>query len=452
MKFDSSPMEHPPLSFDSVLNAFKETLQSCSDPRKPSNNTRYTLLDLFLGAFSVFFMQNPSFLEHQRHLQSRCGHHNLQTLFGAIKIATSVQIRNVLDRVPAARLFGVFEWVYHALRVRGFFKPYEILGGQLLVALDGSEYHSSTQVHCPCCSHRTSKTGKVTYFHSALLPAIVHPDHSRVISLAPEFISPQDGHDKQDCERAAAKRWMTRMAPTFQGQPITLLGDDLYSNYPLIKQALDHNLNFLFVCLPQTHTTLMEWVEFLERSGQGQTWTQTLYPRGQAELWSFRYVNQVPLRQQEPTLHLNWFEVHVTRLRDGKLLYHNSWVTNHELTPALLPELGAAGRARWKTENENHNVLKTRGYHLEHNFGHGQQHLAQLLLTLNLLAFLFHTVLEGTDQRYQRARQRRGTRQGFFQDLVSLTSYLLFESWQHLMDFLLDDSLQTFAPRPANSS
>jgi len=73
-------------------------------------------------------------------------------------------------------------------------------------------------------------------------------------------------------------------------------------------------------------------------------------------------------------------------------------------------------------------VLKTKGYHLEHNFGHGQQHLASFLLTLNLLAFLFHTVLHLVD------------RKGFFQDILTLTKYLLFTNWQHLIDFMLSDS------------
>ncbi len=63
------------------------------------------------------------------------------------------------------------------------------------------------------------------------------------------------------------------------------------------------------------------------------------------------------------------------------------------------------GRARWKVENENNNVLKTKGYHIEHNFGHGSQHLASLLLSLNLLAFLFHTVLDLMDEQYHAIRQ-----------------------------------------------
>ena len=125
---------------------------------------------------------------------------------------------------------------------------------------------------------------------------------------------------------------------------------------------------------------------------------------------------------------------------------------SHSLSPEVLPEIAAAGRCRWKTESENHNVLKNRGYHLEYNFGHGQHHLSMFLLTLNLLAFLFHTVLGLVDQHYQRTRQYRGTRRGFFQDLLSLTKYLLFEGWEHFLEFLLDESPPQFAPRTTNSS
>ena len=65
------------------------------------------------------------------------------------------------------------------------------------------------------------------------------------------------------------------------------------------------------------------------------------------------------------------------------------------------------------------------------------------LLTLNLLAFLFHTVFHLVDGAYQRIRQQLGTRKGFFQDIQPLTKYLLFDSWQHLIDFMLDDSTPT---------
>jgi hypothetical protein len=123
----------------------------------------------------------------------------------------------------------------------------------------------------------------------------------------------------------------------------------------------------------------------------------------------------------------------------------NRCITRHELDEQTVSLVTAAGRCRWKTENENHNVLKTKGYHLEHNFGHGQEHLASCLLTLNLLAFLFHTVLHLTDIAYQKIRHKRGTRRGFFQDILSLTKYLLFNNWQSLIDFMLYGSINTLA-------
>ena len=54
-----------------------------------------------------------------------------------------------------------------------------------------------------------------------------------------------------------------------------------------------------------------------------------------------------------------------------------------------------AGRARWKIENEGFNNLKNHGYHLEHNFGHDQQHLSEAFFVLNLLAFFMHQKLSG---------------------------------------------------------
>jgi len=70
------------------------------------------------------------------------------------------------------------------------------------------------------------------------------------------------------------------------------------------------------------------------------------------------------------------------------------------------------------------------------NFGHGHAYLAQLLVALNLLAFLFHTVLDLCDATRQHVRTLLGTRQTFFHDLQALTRYWFFASWQDLLDFM----------------
>ena len=425
------------LSFAILLGCLHRGIAQMSDPRKSSNATKYTVKDAVLGAFSVFFMQCESFLEHQRLLHTRKGRDNAQTLFGLKRIPTDIQLRNILDGLKASLLFPVFRWVYAALKSRGVMSAYQVLSDQLLIALDGTEYFSSGKISCPCCSHRRHKNGTVTYFHSAILPVIVAPAQAMVISLAPEFITPQDGAQKQDCEQVAAKRWIATHAHEFEGDNITLLGDDLYSRQPLCQLCLEKQWNFIFVCLPESHPALYEWLEYLQANGEVQTFQSSHWNGRYQENHRYRYVNQIPLRETQPALMVNWCELTITKKSDGTILYQNAWITRHFIQADNVLEVVAAARARWKTENENHNVLKTKGYHLEHNFGHGQQHLSTFLLTLNLLAFLFHTVLHLVDESYQQVRSARGTRKGFFRDIETLTKYFLFESWQHLLSFML---------------
>ncbi|MBN1452211.1 MAG: hypothetical protein JW963_14445 [Anaerolineales bacterium] len=78
------------------------------------------------------------------------------------------------------------------------------------------------------------------------------------------------------------------------------------------------------------------------------------------------------------------------------------------------------------------------GYHFEHNFGHGSQDLANVLATLNILAFLLHTVRELLTPAYQRLRQALGARKTFFNDVRALTRYMVFDSRDDLFRFMED--------------
>jgi hypothetical protein len=155
-----------------------------------------------------------------------------------------------------------------------------------------------------------------------------------------------------------------------------------------------------------------------------------------AEIHTYRYANQLPLRGDQSALEVNWCELVITREDTGELIYQNAFITDFEVTDTTVEAIVSDGRARWKVENENNNVLKTKGYHIEHNFGHGSQYLASLLLSLNLLAFLFHTVLDLVDEQYRAIRQALGRRQTFFQDLEALLRYFQFDSWDAVLSFM----------------
>ena len=55
------------------------------------------------------------------------------------------------------------------------------------------------------------RNGSITYSHQLLGAALIHPDRREVIPLMPEPIVKQDGTEKNDCERNAAKRFLAKL-------------------------------------------------------------------------------------------------------------------------------------------------------------------------------------------------------------------------------------------------
>jgi hypothetical protein len=147
-------------------------------------------------------------------------------------------------------------------------------------------------------------------------------------------------------------------------------------------------------------------------------------------------MNNIPIRDGDDALRVNWCELVITD-KERNIRKRFAFITDHEITRHNVISVVTAGRARWKIENEHNNTLKTKGYNLEHNFGHGKKHLSNLLLVMNLLAFLFHTTLEILDRRYAVLRKALGRRQTFFNDIKALTRYWCFDSWDELLRFML---------------
>ena len=405
---------------------------------RTGKNTQYDLSDAGMGAFSVFFTQSPSFLAHQRDLKLRKGRSNAENLFELRSIPSDNQIRNLLEPVSPTHLDCFYRQTFQALEQTGVLKSYRSFANQLLVAIDGTEYFSSKKIHCEQCSQRILKNGETNYFHSALTPVIVQPGNEHVISLEPDAkrIVPQDGHEKQDCETQAGKRWVEKHGAFYAKRGVSILGDDLYSRQPFCQALKDKHLHFILVCKPDSHANLYETVDFLAAQGVLATKVIRKWIGRYAEIHTYRYANKLPLRTDQSALEVNWCELTITREDTGELIYKNAFATDFEVTDTTVEAIVRDGRTRWKVENENNNVLKTKGYHIEHNFGHGNQHLASLLLSLNLLAFLFHTVLDLVDEQYRAIRQALGRRRTFFQDLDALLRYFIFENWDDVFSFM----------------
>lgn len=418
-----------------MVEGLRQDLEGVPEHRR-GRNTQYEIVDAGLGAFSVFYMQSPSFLAYQRDMQRKKGQNNAQGLFGVERIPSDGQIRNLLDPVEPRTLYERFWEIYRHLDEGGHLDEYRGVAGTRLISLDGSQYFSSQKIHCPNC--RVSVRDEKTYYsHLVMVAVVCAPEQAHVICLDPEFITPQDGHEKQDCEQQATKRWVERNAERFEPWSVTILTDDLHCHQPLCEQLVKHKLHFILTCKPESHEALYEELGLLERvDGAISTKVVRKWNGRDHERWVYRWAEHLPLRGNLKTLMVNWCELTISNEATGEQLYHNAWATDHTLNDQRVVEVVADGRSRWKVENEGLNVLKNQGYHFEHNYGHGQQHLSMVLLTLLMLAFLFHSALGLSCSMYQAVRRELATRRTFFNDLRALTRYLYFLSWQQLLAFM----------------
>lgn len=435
--------------FETMIDAIRVKLEALPDNRKPSNATTYSVVDAVLSAYSVFFMQSPSFLAHEQERKRACGKNNLESLFGVHETPSTNQIKNILDLLPPEETGAIFWEVYQKLTEANYLEGFRGINGTLLCGMDGTEYHSSYNVSCEQCNRKQSGD-KTRYTHNVIAPVLVAPGRAEVIALEPEFIGPQDGSEKEDCEQNAIKRWIQRNHQRFAPYTLTILADDLHSRQPTCELLLEKKINFILVCKESSHPTLYEEVALLARVDgavsvlQKRTWNGQFH-----ELTHYRYASSLPLRASADALRVNWCEIRVLNEETGKILFKSAFITNFTIADHNVDKITRSGRARWKNENESHNTLKTQGYNLDHNFGHGDCYLSMVLLSLNLLAFLTHTFMQMSDSLYKLIRQELGARKTFFADLRALTRYLDFASWADLMHFMAT-RLELDLPPPAS--
>jgi len=436
------------LSFDRLRSILVATLTQLPEHRTGQNRV-YELADAALGAFAVFFMQSPSFLAHQRDMQRNKGQNNAQSLFDIDQVPSDPQIRNLLDPIAPQHLAPPFWQVFEQLRTGGYLNAYQGHLGPWLCALDGTQYFSSQKIHCEQCTTRVSN-GRTYYAHSLVAPLIVAPGENRVIALEPEFVSPQDGSEKQDCELRAAERWLARNARRFAPGSLTLLGDDLYCHQPFCELVLDHQCHFAFTCKPDSHPALYQEIELLTKAGGVPEVVERHWNGQRQQIWHYRYATRLPLRADTRPLYVNWCEVTITDQATGELIYRNAWATDHPLDDQALRPFVNAARTRWKSENENNNVLKNYGYHLDLR----QLRPRSALPGNGARDAQFARVLVShrpgsVHEPYRRVRAELATRQTFFNDLQALTRYLYFDSWQVLINFMFTRlELDTDSPSP----
>jgi hypothetical protein len=213
--------------------------------------------------------------------------------------------------------------------------------------------------------------------------AIIHPDMRSVIPLMPEPIVNRDGATKNDCERNAAKRFVAKLRQDHPHLKFIVTEDSLSSNAPHIQTLHDHQLHYILGVKEGDHAFLFRRVQAAEDTGCVIYYER--HDRAAGLVHRFRFVNDVPLNESHTDVRVNFIEY--WEIGPHKV-QHFSWVTDLRVSKRNVYHLMRGGRARWKIENETFNTLKNQGYHFEHNYGHGEQHLSVVFAMLMMLAFL----------------------------------------------------------------
>ena len=421
----SAPKARKHLSADALFNVVRSQFAAIADDRR--NEGVIALADALMAGFAMFSLKCPSLLDFDR--QRAEG--NLRTIYGLERVPCDSYMRELLDPVLPDSLRPVFTGVFRQLQRGKALEAMLFFQGCYLLALDGTSYFSSQTIHCPSCLETHHRDGSITYSHQLLGAALIHPDRREVIPLMPEAILKQDGSEKNDCERTAAKRFLAQLRRDHPHLQVIVTEDGLSSNAPHLETLQAYGCHYILGVKEGDHGYLFAQVHAAEQAGRVQHYTRHDQATGITQ--RFRFLNDVPLNASHPELRVNfleYWEVHPDHVQ------HFSWVTDLRVHHANVEMLMRGGRARWKIENETFNTLKNQGYHFAHNYGHGTQHLSVVLAVLMLLAFLVDQTQQLCCALFRAVEQKCGSKRGLWERLRALFFAYALTSMRQLLEAL----------------
>ena len=382
------------LTMDRLIEVVRQGLSRIDDPR--SKILQYSFHDLIMSAYALFLLKYPSLLRFET--QGDTQRTNLMTLFGIEKVCSDAQLRKVLDLIdpnPVRRLLTDLHSECHRL---GVLREYKVFNDYLICSIDGVHHYTSKEIHCENCMEQHHRDGTVTYRHSMLCGAIVHPEHREVFPVAMEAILKQDGSEKNDCEHNAAKRMIDWMSTMYKDQKWLIVEDALYSNGPHIEQIEELGWAYIIGVKPGSHKTLFGLFESRKAMNAVHSHTNIDSKTGIQQV--FEWTLDMPLNQQQS--HIRCHMLKYTEIQKNGDRKEFSWITNIKINKSQIFKIMKIGRSRWKIENETFNTLKNQGYHFEHNYGHGNKNLATEMAYMMVIAFTTDQLFQACSQLFDR--------------------------------------------------
>ena len=422
---------------DRLIQRLKTGFEQVSEHRY--RNAQVPLGDYLQSAFAMFHLKDPSLHHYRLNYTERSG--NLERIYQVRSLPSDSAMREAVDGVSPQDIQSCFKIPLEFLEKEGVMEEYKVLGRYQSILFDGTDHYCSTQSSCSCehCltqEHRNKKgeVTKTTYHHKALGAVMARHGQKEVFPVCSEAVVRQDGETKNDCELNAAKRLLPLVRQMLPKERYELLGvfDGLYPNGPFIRLLGAYNIRYI-IGIQEGYVLLQA-----ERMRENGTLQEHVWAGKNGEKHIARYCNNLILNGSNQDILTNYFEYEQLD-KNGKRLYFNTWVTDIEITQDTIAELVEIGRSRWKIENETFNTLKNQGYHLEHNYGHGQKYLATNFMLLTFLAFLVDQIAQRLDTAFNKALKYCKTKKNLWEKVRQVFDLLPCKSINAAYRFISKD-------------
>ena len=389
---------------DKLINIVSKEAAKIPDYRPKNRHKKISLHDAIMSGLAVMHLKYPSLLRFDEDCKEKPDKlKNLKALYGVEQVPSDSHLRDMLDPIETRyfRKFftSLFSYVQRSERLKQ--KP-------------------------------DSKNPQ--YYHQLLGMCLVKPGKKEVLPLAPEPIIQQVDASKNDCEKTALKRLLENTSREHPHLKLVLNFDDLYSDGPTIRLVKSYNYSFIMVAKDSSHVSLYEAVDELDARDKVSRYEFT--DEDGFKHW-FRFVNGVSINKSHKDVLVNYLE-YVSVSPKGKK-YVNIWVTDIELTEESVAKVMRGGRAKWKIENETFNTLKTQGYNLEHNYGHGKEHLATNFANLTFTAFLIDQIEQLACPLFQKAWAAKKSKTALWYAIRGLFDWFLIGSWSDLLKARIEE-------------
>lgn len=266
-------------------------------------------------------------------------------------------INNFLKELEVNQLEEIRKYMIKEMLEKRSFEHYRYKNKYWKVAIDATGMYSFKEKHCEHClikRHKNKETGeveRVEYYHNVLEAKLVLGD--MVFSIATEFIENENEDvTKQDCELKAFSRLVERLKKEYPRLPICMLGDSLYACNRVFDICKEYRWRYILRFKEGSIPSIAEEFNILKK-------IESKEEKG------FNFVNEIDYDDKK----INVAEyVELVKYKSKKELIERRFVfiTDIEISKNNVEDIVAAGRSRWKIENQGFNNQKNVGYDIEH--------------------------------------------------------------------------------------